>query len=163
MANVTAVRVGSENEMEMAIASYISQGFVLSNRSPSGATMFKKKEFSILWLVVGFVLCVVPLLIYLIVYASQSDKMVQIQLVPASQAQLPASSTQVGMRSEDGQWWWDGNAWQPVGQPTPVAEAILPPATSASEWLAAPEAPTDHPPEPGGPTPPEGAKPAPTQ
>jgi hypothetical protein len=163
MANVTAVRVGSENEMEMAIASYISQGFVLSNRSPSGATMFKKKEFSILWLVVGFVLCVVPLLIYLIVYASQSDKMVQIQLVPASQAQLPASATQVGMRSEDGQWWWDGNAWQPVGQPTPVAEAISPPATSASEWLAAPEPPTDLPPEPGGPIPPEGAKPAPTQ
>lgn len=163
MGNVTAVRVGSENEMELAIASYISQGFVLSNRSPSGATMFKKKEFSILWLVVGFILCVVPLLVYLIVYAAQSDKMVQIQLVPASQAQLPASSTQVGMRSADEQWWWDGNAWQPVGQPTPLAEAIPPPAASASEWLAAPEPPIDHPPEPGGPTPPEGAKPAPTQ
>jgi hypothetical protein len=163
MADVTAVRVGSENEMEMAIASYISQGFVLSNRSPSGATMFKKKEFSILWLVVGFILCVVPLLVYLIVYAAQSDKMVQIQLVPASQAQLPASSTQVGMRSADGQWWWDGNAWQPVGQPTPAVEQIPPPATSASEWLAAPEQPADQPPEPGGPTPPEGAKPAPPQ
>jgi len=163
MADVTAVRVSSENEMEMAIASYISQGFVLSNRSPAGATMFKKKEFSILWLVVGFILCVVPLLIYLIVYAAQSDKMVQIQLVPASQAQLPASSTQVGLRSDDGQWWWDGNAWQPVAQPTPIAEVIPPPATSASEWLAAPELPTDQAPKPSDLPPPQGAKPPPTQ
>ena len=161
--SVTAVRVGSENDMEMAIASYISRGFVLSNRSPTGATMFKKKEFSIPMLVVGFILCVVPLIIYLFVYELESDKTVQIQLVSANQAQLPASSTQVGLRSADGQWWWDGNAWQPVGQPTPIAEVLPPPATSASEWLAAPEPPNDRPPEPGGLTPPEGTKPAPTQ
>ena len=29
-------------------------------------------------------------------------------------AQIPADAP----RSEDGQWWWDGSVWQPVGEPT---------------------------------------------
>jgi hypothetical protein len=161
--SVTAVRVGSEGEMEMAIASYISQGFLMSNRSPTGATMFKKKEFSIPMLVVGFILCVVPLIIYLFVYEFQSDKMVQIQLVSASQAQLPASSAPVGMRSADGQWWWDGSAWQPMGQPTPPAEQVPPPAAAASEWLPAPEPPSDLSAKADPLTPPQEAKPPPIQ
>lgn len=158
MAGVSAVRVSSENEMEMAIAGYISQGFVLSNRSATGATMFKKKEFQIVWAVIGFILCLLPLLVYLIVYASQSDQMVQITLAPAgSQPQLPASSTQlVGTRSADGRWWWDGQAWQPVPDtlPTPSAQPTFQQPAASSEWLPAPEPGAEHPTDPGDVTPP---------
>jgi len=158
MAGVSAVQVTSENEMEMAIASYISQGFVLSNRSQAGATMFKKKEFQIVWAVIGFVLCLLPLLIYLIVYASQSDQMVQIQLVPAgAKAQLPAgSATQmVGTRSQDGHWWWDGTAWQPVGELTPSDQPTPTQPAAAAEWLPAPEPGAENPMEGGGTAPPQ--------
>lgn len=35
--------------------------------------MQKAKSFSVLWAVIGFLLCLLPLLIYLIVYAMQPD------------------------------------------------------------------------------------------
>jgi hypothetical protein len=59
--------------MESAILSYLAKGFVVANKTPTSATLQKKKEFSILWAVIGFVLCVLPLLVYLIVYAMKED------------------------------------------------------------------------------------------
>jgi hypothetical protein len=150
--------------MEVAISSYIAKGFVMANRTPTAATMFKKKEFSILYLVVGFFLCVIPLLVYLIVYSFQRDQMVQIQLVSAtSQPQLPTISAQmVGTRSADGQWWWDGAAWQPVPQQTPPAPQSLPEPAAASDWLPAPEPGPEQSSEPGPAMPPK-AEPTPPQ
>ena len=166
MAAVAAVRVGSEREMEMAIASYIANGFVLSNRSPAGATMFKKKEFQIVWAVIGFFLCLLPLLIYLIIYATQSDQMVQIQLAPGGQPELPApmpvqANQLVGQRSADGHWWWDGRAWQPVAQPTPSPQPAV--QHPASDWLPAPEVAAEHPTDAGEVTSPQEADPAPPE
>lgn len=157
MAGVAAIAVGSERELDTAIAMYIAQGFVVANRSSNGATMFKKKEFQIVWAVIGFILCVFPLLIYLIVYASQSDQMVEIQLRPSDQQALPASPGQlVGTRSADGRWWWDGQAWQPVPDtlPTPSAQPTFQQPAASSEWLPAPEAGAEHPTDPGDVTPP---------
>ena len=68
---VMTVPVTSVDELESAIMSYIAQGFTLQNRTPAAVTMFKKKEFNILWAVIGFFLCILPLLIYCIVYATQ--------------------------------------------------------------------------------------------
>lgn len=106
-------------EMEGIITSYIAQGFVIANRSPVSVTLMKRKEFSVLWTVIGFLLCILPLLIYLIVYASQSDQMIVINLVNGQQPmgqtgvpQLLAPAT--APRSPDGNYWWDGQAWQPV-------------------------------------------------
>jgi hypothetical protein len=94
--------------------------------------MFKKKEFSILWAVVGLILCVFPLLIYLIVYAAQSDQMVQIYLAdPASIRTGTTAAT--GQLSPDGRWRWDGARWQPAQPaplPAPRAEATEPPQAS---------------------------------
>ena len=59
--------------MEQAITSYIVEGFVVVNKTATTATLQKRKEFKILWAVIGFVLCLLPLLIYLIVYATQPD------------------------------------------------------------------------------------------
>ena len=50
---VANVPVYSEAQLEQTITSYIAQGYALSNRTPTSATMFKRKEFSILWLVIG--------------------------------------------------------------------------------------------------------------
>jgi ABC-type glycerol-3-phosphate transport system permease component len=122
MAAVSTLDVYSEHQMEQTINSYIIHGYSMMNRTPASATMVKRKEFSILWLVIGLILCVLPLLIYLIIYATEKDRIVEIRL-----AQLPLHAdgralppaTQL---SEDGQWWWDGSRWQPVDRSAELAE-----------------------------------------
>lgn len=77
---ISKVQVATTEQLEATISQYVAQGFVTMNRTPTTVTMFKKKEFNVLWAVIGFFLCVLPLLVYLIVYATQSDKMVEITL-----------------------------------------------------------------------------------
>ena len=79
-AKVQIIEVGSPQEMETAISSYVVQGFSLANKTPSSATMIKKKEFNVIWAIIGFFVCLLPLIIYLIVYASDSDKMIEIRI-----------------------------------------------------------------------------------
>src|SRR5258708_19515427 len=99
--------------------------------------MLKRKEFSILWLVIGLLLCLVPLLIYLIIYASESDKMVQIYL--ADPATGPAVvQPPAGQLSPDGRWRWDGLQWVPV--------PALPPSVTAprqADTAGTPPGPTE--------------------
>ncbi len=47
--------------------------------------MIKKKEFSVLWAVIGLLICIIPLLIYLLIYATESDKVVEIRVRGSSQ------------------------------------------------------------------------------
>jgi uncharacterized membrane protein SpoIIM required for sporulation len=75
------VTVSSEAQLESTVNSYIAQGFTVQNRTTNTAVMYKAKVFSTLWAIVGLVLCVLPLLIYLIVYAVQTDQMIEITLV----------------------------------------------------------------------------------
>lgn len=118
MAAVSNVPVYSEAQMQQVITSYIAQGYVVSNRTPTSATLFKKKEFSILWMVVGLLLCVVPLIVYLFIYAAQSDQMVQVYL--SDPASSPGVTSASGQLSPDGRWRWDGSQWTPVpGAPPP--------------------------------------------
>jgi hypothetical protein len=114
MAATRQVSVGSQEQMDQAVSGYIAQGFVVMNRAPAAVTMFKKKEFSILWLVIGLLLCVVPLLVYLVVYALQQDQMVEIR-VAAGPVIAGAGAVPIGAPvSDDGRHWWDGRRWQPV-------------------------------------------------
>jgi hypothetical protein len=83
-AEMQRMTVDSVAAMEQAITSYITQGFVVVNKTPTSATLSKKKEFSVLWAVIGFLICVLPLLIYLIMYAAQKDKVVEIIVQPQS-------------------------------------------------------------------------------
>ena len=71
---------------------------------------------------IGLILCLLPLLIYLIVDAAESDKMVQIYL--ADPATAPASAPPPnGQLSPDGHWQWNGVRWVPVQALTaPAAE-----------------------------------------
>jgi len=82
---ISRVEVSSVDEMDEAITGYMAQGFVVSNKTGKSATLQKKKEFSALWAVVGLLLCVLPLLIYLIIYATQPDyEIVEIKVVESS-------------------------------------------------------------------------------
>jgi hypothetical protein len=112
----THVQVPDRGSLDGAITSYIAQGFTVQNRGEDFAVMFKKKEFSVLWAVVGLLLCLLPLLVYLIVYATQKDQLVEIR-VAASQPQIHWSG--------DREQWWDGDSWHHISQQ-------LPPGTQAS-------------------------------
>jgi hypothetical protein len=122
-ANVQQINVASPEELEGVIMSYIAQGFAVSNRTAESVTLFKKKEFNVIWAIVGFFLCLLPLLVYCIVYATQDDEMVVVR-VGALPLALGASG-EVKL-SDDRQWWWDGARWRDT-------EVESPPAAKLSE------------------------------
>jgi hypothetical protein len=149
--------------MEQAITSYIAQGFTVQSRTETSVTLFKKKEFSVLWAVVGLLLCLLPLLVYLIVYATQRDQMVQIVMAsPATPAihwnedftqwydhagsrwRSTTSGLPQGVPiSDDGAYFYNGSSWipRPAGatKPPPAgANRMLPPTPEK------PSAPSAH-------------------
>ncbi len=73
MARIKQVPVDSVEAMEQSITSYIAEGFVVVNKTATAATLQKKKEFKVLWAVIGFILCLLPLLVYLIIYATKPE------------------------------------------------------------------------------------------
>lgn len=83
-AQVQVVEVETAPEMETAISSFVVQGYVLANKTANAATMVKKKEFSVLWAVIGLLICIIPLLVYVIIYAAESDKVIEIRMVGRS-------------------------------------------------------------------------------
>jgi hypothetical protein len=89
-AQVQVVEVTSVAEIDTAISAWIAQGYTVANRTPASATLIKPKQFSILWAVIGLLICVIPLLIYLIVYAAESDKVVEIRVRGAAPQQAAA-------------------------------------------------------------------------
>lgn len=103
------VYVPDTSALDQTITGYIAQGFTVQNRGEDFATMFKKKEFSVVWAVVGFLLCIIPLLIYLIVYATQKDQLVEIRIGEGHE--LAAGSDAGAHWSEDGRQWFDGKYW----------------------------------------------------
>jgi hypothetical protein len=108
-ANVQQINVASQEELESTIMSYIAQGFSVSNRSADSVTLFKKNEFNVLWAVIGFFLCLLPLLVYCIIYATQSDQMIVIKVASVTPGLSAASSA---TWSDDREWWWDGSRWR---------------------------------------------------
>ena len=79
---VSKVQVPTTEEMESATLTYLAKGFVVANKTRTSVTLQKKKEFSTLWAVIGFLLCLLPLLIYLVVYSSKPDvEIVEISVI----------------------------------------------------------------------------------
>ena len=117
-AQITNITVSSEAQLESTITQYIAQGYTTMNRTPTSATMVKRKEFNILWAIVGFFLCIIPLLVYAVMYANETDKMVQIDLVLPDAA--PPGQSRTYRMSGDGAWWWDGHQWQSTSQSAPA-------------------------------------------
>lgn len=106
----------NEEALGSTITTYIAQGFMVANRTATKVTMVKRKQFSILMVVIGFFLCLLPLLVYLLYYAMQTDQVIELTVAPPVQA---------GVLSPDGYYWWTGTEWAPVAhQPHAPAEAI---------------------------------------
>lgn len=122
-----ALQVNTTQEMESMIQGYIAQGFNIANRTPTSVTLIKRKEFSVLWAVIGFLVCLLPLLIYLIVYAAQSDQMVTITLAgaqPAAGYGTPAIASPAAAVSNPGYGISQPLASMPgYGTPQPAAAA----------------------------------------
>jgi hypothetical protein len=66
--------------MEVVISSFVTQGYVLANKTLTSATMIKTKQFNIIWAIIGFFFCLLPLIVYLIVYAGEKDKVAEIRV-----------------------------------------------------------------------------------
>ena len=132
--SATQVQVPDRGTLDSAITSYIAQGFTVQNRGEDFAVLFKKKEFSVLWAVVGLVLCLLPLLVYLIVYATQKDQLVEIRVATA-QPQIHWS--------EDREQWWDGATWRRVSEQLPPDAQVSPDGAhfwDGAAWRAMPAA-----------------------
>jgi hypothetical protein len=125
-AQVRRITVNGPDQMQVQITHLMAQGFLIANQSNHSVTMIKRKEFSILWLVIGLLLCVIPLFIYLIIYALESDQIVEIAMVGSSgqpyptadSSALPTAAGAVQL-SPDGQAWWDGTQWQSTATSCP--------------------------------------------
>lgn len=98
----TVVTVAGEAELEALIAAHAARGYELVARTPGSATLVKRKRFSLFWLVVGLILCVVPLVAYLALYAIQSDQVVRIVIAGSSEA----------AGAETAGWVWGEGAWR---------------------------------------------------
>ena len=75
---IQKVKVANRQDLETSISSYVAKGFVIMNKTEMSAMLTKKKEFNIPIAIVGFLLCIVGLIVYAIVYASQKDQVVEI-------------------------------------------------------------------------------------
>ena len=73
---ISKVNVATVQDMEIAIAQYALQGFVMVSKTATGATLQKAKKFNIAIGIVGFLLCFVGLIVYAIIYAAEADNVV---------------------------------------------------------------------------------------
>ena len=95
MSNVRYIDVTEPEQMQMEITRLVSAGFTVANQSNRSVTLVKRKQFSIPILIIGFLLCVIPLLVYLVVYAFQSDQIVEIRLIDKPEATAYRASDHV--------------------------------------------------------------------
>jgi hypothetical protein len=95
------VSVPDEQALESEVARFVMGGYSVVNRTPAAVTLVKRKQFNIAIAVLGFLFCVIGLVVYAIVYASEKDKYVEIRV----------QRTQAATFSADGRWWWDGAKW----------------------------------------------------
>lgn len=77
------ITVPTSRDMEKVINSYVTKGFTVSNKTPDSAVLIKRKQFSIALGIIGFLFCIIGLIIYAVIYACQSDQVVEIQVASA--------------------------------------------------------------------------------
>jgi hypothetical protein len=167
-----SVQVANSQDLETMTMQYIAQGFTVMNKTPAQVTLFKKKPFPMVWFIVDLALIllfgfgILLVIITLIIYAADSDRMVTITAAniaaPAYTAPLAQPySGQLAQQSYSGpiaQQSYSGPIAQqsysgPIAQQSysgPIAQAGTPSqalsqptaqVTSDSQWLTAPRSP----------------------
>jgi hypothetical protein len=139
MTNAVQVVAYDQNDLTNRINMYVMGGFAVASREPDCVTLVKRKEFKIVWAVVGFFLCLLPLLIYLVVYALESDQVVMIRV--ANPGSMPAVPAAPALRlSPDRRYWWDGTTWRDATLAIPPGAQRSPDGTmwwDGVEWRGA--------------------------
>jgi hypothetical protein len=148
-ANVQSLVVGSSQELHHVMNQYVARGYNVTTQGFSNATLVKRKQFNMVWAVVGFFFCLIPLAIYLIVYATEKDQIVEITVNPlapgATSGQLSPQSglspmgdsyeakagTQIPTMTQDRQWWWDGADWRDTHKEAPP---LAPRSSDQRQW-----------------------------
>jgi hypothetical protein len=124
--NTRHIEVNEPEQMQLEITRLVSDGFTVASQNDRSVTLVKRKQFSIPILIIGFFLCVIPLIIYLIMYAMQKDQIVEIRLIDRPESKPYRASDHIALEGEaarvpinapviqvspDGQQWWDGSRW----------------------------------------------------
>ncbi len=82
-----AVQAATPQDLETMTMQYISQGYVIANKSPAQVSLVKRKKINMTWLIIDLAFILVfgfgllMLLITFIFYAMDNDKMVTITVV----------------------------------------------------------------------------------
>jgi hypothetical protein len=105
MAVTRTFAVPSAEALQAAVMDHLADGYVLRASTAHDAYLYKAKRFEMVWALIGFALCVVPLVIYLFVFLLQQDQAVHlvVQLPPP-----PPSDTTPAAGTEP---YWDGSRW----------------------------------------------------
>jgi hypothetical protein len=136
----------SDDELRYIVQTYTASGFVVASHDQTTVVLHRNKKFNVGLAIVGFLVCVIGLLVYAIVFACQKDESVIIHLaarrvspnglcwwdgyrwLPVTSASLPPGSPV----SPDGQHWWDGSQWRPIPVTGPLVSA--PAAAVRTGW-----------------------------
>ncbi|HWY90237.1 MAG TPA: hypothetical protein VNY31_06150 [Solirubrobacteraceae bacterium] len=123
MAVPHVIPVTNPQQLDQIVLSYVGQGYQPAMRTETSALLIKKKELSIVWVLVGLFLCFIPLVIELVRYYKDEDLVVEVRLVPAGEGDAPpltqsappsdAQGSEPHL-SADGKQWWDGTRWHRV-------------------------------------------------
>lgn len=78
----------SKEHAEQLATGYLTKGYSVANRTEQKITLQKLKQFKIAWAIVGFLMCGLPLFIYLIIYAMEpSVRVADIFIMPPETTQ----------------------------------------------------------------------------
>jgi hypothetical protein len=115
------ITVSSVGELQQQTASYAGQGYTVLTQSASTVTMVKRKTINWLWVVLG-VWCVIPLIIYLIVYSKEQDAVVEIRLTSGGAPDVVLRQPAPGQAATP-----PGATGEPVDHQSASGGGVLPP------------------------------------
>lgn len=137
-AAVWRIPVQHPEQMHLEVNRLVAEGFVVATQTNRSITLIRRKQLNVAAVILGLLFCVLPLVVYLIVFALEKDRVVEIVLVdgPPALPQQPA----VPM-SPDGAAWWDGTRWVAVTERIPPNAVIRPDGQAwwdGQTWRAVP-------------------------
>jgi hypothetical protein len=121
MAIPQVVTVANTQQRERIVLDYVTQGYTQAMVTETSTLLIKKRELNIVWVLVGLLLCFIPLVIELVRYYKAEDLLVEVRLVEAGATAPPlppgvpsdVQGTEPHL-SADGTRWWDGTQWHRV-------------------------------------------------